>query len=122
MFSGKIIRKLASIKSRPGIFALSNPTSRAECTAEQAYQWTDGRGIFASGSPFGKVVHGGKTFRPGQGNNSYIFPGVGLGMIACRARTIPDSIFLESAKALASAVTEEDLKAGSIYPRNQSNS
>ena len=116
MFSEEIIRKLASIKSRPGIFALSNPTSRSECTAEQAYQWTDGRGIFASGSPFGEVVHGGKTFRPGQGNNSYIFPGVGLGMIACRARTIPDSIFLESAKALAGAVTEEDLKAGSIYP------
>ncbi len=116
IFSEPIIRKLASIKSRPGIFALSNPTSRSECTAEQVYQWTEGRGIFASGSPFDEVVYNGRTFRPGQGNNSYIFPGVGLGMIACGARTIPDSIFLESAKALAGAVTDEDLKAGSIYP------
>ncbi len=116
MFSEQIIRKMADIKSRPGIFALSNPTSRSECTAEQAYRWTEGRGVFASGSPFGEVVHDGRIFRPGQGNNSYIFPGIGLGMTACGARTIPDSIFLESAKALAGAVTEEDLEAGSIYP------
>lgn len=116
MFTEEIIRKVASIKARPGIFALSNPTSRAECTAEQVYQWTDGRGIFASGSPFDEVIHDGKIFRPGQGNNAYIFPGIGLGMISCRAKTIPDSVFLESAKALAHTVTEDDLEVGSIYP------
>ena len=116
MFTEEILRKMASIKDRPGIFALSNPTSRAECTAEQAYEWTEGRAIFASGSPFDEVNYHGKVYRPGQGNNSYIFPGVGLGMIACKAKTIPDSIFLESAKALAETVTEEDLQVGSIYP------
>ncbi len=116
MFTQQIIQKMASIKERPGIFALSNPTSRAECTAEQAYAWTDGRAIFASGSPFGEVQYGGQTFRPGQGNNSYIFPGVGLGMMACKAKTIPESVFLESAKALANTVSEADLKVGAIYP------
>ena len=115
-FTQEIIEKLSSVKKRPGIFALSNPTSRAECTAEQAYQWSDGRAIFASGSPFDAVQFNGQTYNPGQGNNAYIFPGVGLGMIACQAKTIPDAIFLESAKALAAAVTQSDLDGGSIYP------
>ncbi|MBX2868860.1 MAG: NAD-dependent malic enzyme [Acidiferrobacterales bacterium] len=116
MFTQQIIQKIASIKERPGIFALSNPTSRAECTAEQAYAWTDGKAIFASGSPFDEVKYGSQTFRPGQGNNSYIFPGVGLGMMACKAQTIPESVFLESAKALADTVSASDLDAGAIYP------
>ncbi len=107
---------MAEIKLRPGVFALSNPTSRAECTAEQAYQWTEGRAIFASGSPFDSVTYEGKTYRPGQGNNSYIFPGVGLGMIACKAKTIPESVFLESARALATTVSDADIEAGAIYP------
>jgi len=116
MFTQQIIEKMAEIKERPGIFALSNPTSRAECNAKQAYTWTDGRAIFASGSPFDPVNHDGKVLRPGQGNNSYIFPGVGLGMIACKAKTIPDSVFMESARALANTVSDADLEAGSIYP------
>ncbi len=116
-FTREIVQKMAKIKSRPGIFALSNPTSRAECTAEEVYNWTDGRAIFASGSPFDDVEINGKILRPGQGNNSYIFPGVGLGMIACRARTIPDTVFLEAARALADSVTESDLELSSIYPQ-----
>jgi len=115
-FTREIVEKMSKIKSRPSIFALSNPTSRAECTAEEVYEWSDGRAIFASGSPFDDVVHKGKKYRPAQGNNSYIFPGVGLGMIACKGKTIPESIFLESARALADSVTEEDLEMGSIYP------
>ena len=115
-FTEEIIGALAKIKDRPGVFALSNPTTRAECNAEQAYQWTDGRAIFASGSPFDPVEYKGQTFAPGQGNNSYIFPGVGLGMIACEARNIPEEIFLTSAKALARSVSEDDLAKGSIYP------
>ena len=116
-FTREIVEKMASIKSRPGIFALSNPTSRAECTAEEAYTWTDGRAIFASGSPFDDVVINGKIHRAGQGNNSYIFPGVGLGMISCQGKTIPESVFLTAARALAESVGEDDLEVGSIYPQ-----
>jgi malate dehydrogenase (oxaloacetate-decarboxylating)(NADP+) len=115
-FTKQIVERMAEIKSRPGIFALSNPTSRAECTAEEAYEWSDGRAIFASGSPFDVVEYNGKKIRPGQGNNSYIFPGVGLGMMACEAKTIPDAIFLRSARSLAESVTDDDLEMGSIYP------
>ncbi len=115
-FSEPVVRLMADIKERPGVFALSNPTTRAECTAQQAYQWSDGRAIFASGSPFDEVEINGSRYRPGQGNNAYIFPGVGLGMIACKAKTIPDSVFLEAARALANSVTETDLRHGSIYP------
>ncbi len=115
-FTKEIVSLMSEINPRPAIFALSNPTARAECTAEQAYQWSGGRAIFASGSPFDAVELDGKKFHPGQGNNSYIFPGVGLGILACRAKTIPDSIFLESARALASCVNEADLESGSIYP------
>jgi len=115
-FNEAIVSLMGRIKERPGIFALSNPTTRAECSAEQAYRWTDGRAIFASGSPFDDVEINGHRYRPGQGNNSYIFPGVGLGMIACGAATIPDTIFLESARALAGSVSESDLESGSIYP------
>ncbi len=117
IFTENLVRKMSGVVDRPGIFALSNPTSRAECTAEEAYRWTDGRAIFASGSPFGEVEYGGRTFRPGQGNNAYIFPGVGLGMLACEGRRIPETVFLESARALAAAVTETDLAYGSVYPR-----
>lgn len=116
-FTKEIVEKMAQIKSRPGIFALSNPTSRAECTAAEAYNWTEGRAIFASGSPFAPVQYQGQEFVPGQGNNAYIFPGVGLGMIVCQANSIPDSVFLEAAKALSQAVTEQDLEKGSIYPQ-----
>ncbi|MGR3913357.1 MAG: NAD-dependent malic enzyme [Gammaproteobacteria bacterium] len=115
-FGRDIIESMARLTPRPTIFALSNPTARAECTARQAYEWSGGGAIFASGSPFDAVELDGKTLHPGQGNNSYIFPGVGLGMIACRAKTIPDSVFMHSARALSASVREEDLARGSLYP------
>lgn len=116
MFSQQIVETMGKINERPVIFALSNPTSKAECTAEQAYTWTDGRAIFASGSPFDPVVYKGKKFVPGQGNNAYIFPGVGLGVIAADSRLITDEMFYAAAAALAGMVEESDLSQGRIYP------
>ncbi|MGI9304378.1 MAG: oxaloacetate-decarboxylating malate dehydrogenase, partial [Gammaproteobacteria bacterium] len=115
-FNHQVVQLMAEINARPTIFALSNPTSRAECTAAQAYEWTDGRAIFASGSPFPPVVVGGKARRPGQGNNAYIFPGIGLGAVACKASRISDEMFLAAARTLADLVSEEDLAAGAVYP------
>lgn len=115
-FTEEVVQLMAEINQRPVIFALSNPTSRAECTADQAYRWSDGRAIFASGSPFAEVEVNGTTFKPGQGNNAYIFPGLGLGAISCNAKRISEEMFLESAVELADAVSDDDLKAGSLYP------
>jgi malate dehydrogenase (oxaloacetate-decarboxylating)(NADP+) len=115
-FTREIVTRMAAINKRPIVFALSNPTSKAECTAEEAYQWTEGRAVFASGSPFPPVKIGNKTFVPGQGNNVYIFPGVGLGALACESRQVTDGMFLTAAKTLASLVGEEDLAMGRIYP------
>jgi malate dehydrogenase (oxaloacetate-decarboxylating)(NADP+) len=115
-FTQTVIQRMSSINPRPVIFALSNPTSRAECTAEQAYSWSSGRAIFASGSPFAPVVHEGRTLRPAQGNNAYVFPGIGLGAVACRARTLPDELFQAAARALAGLVRQADLDQGSLYP------
>jgi malate dehydrogenase (oxaloacetate-decarboxylating)(NADP+) len=111
-----VIERMSAINDRPAIFALSNPTSRAECTAEQAYSWSRGKAIFASGSPFAPVACDGLTFRPGQGNNAYVFPGIGLGAIACRARTLPDELFLTAARTLARLVRQSDLDQGALYP------
>ncbi len=115
-FTEESVRLMAGINERPVIFALSNPTSNAECTAEQAYQWSGGRAVFASGSPFDPVTFEGSTRRPGQGNNAYVFPGIGLGVIASRAHTISDDMFLEAARILAAAVTDDDLSCGAVYP------
>ncbi|XP_002754768.3 NADP-dependent malic enzyme, mitochondrial isoform X9 [Callithrix jacchus] len=116
-FTEQILRDMASFHERPIIFALSNPTSKAECTAEKCYRVTEGRGIFASGSPFKSVtLEDGKTFIPGQGNNAYVFPGVALGVIAGGIRHIPDEIFLLTAEQIAQEVSEQHLSQGRLYP------
>jgi len=115
-FTRAVIERMSAINERPAIFALSNPTSRAECTAEQAYLWSAGRAVFASGSPFDPVTYSGRTYRPAQGNNAYVFPGIGLGAVACRARTLPDDVFLAAARTLARRVRQRDLDQGSLYP------
>ena len=98
------------------VFALSNPTSKSECTAEQAYAWSGGRALFASGSPFDPVVTGGRRYVPRQGNNSYIFPGVGLGVVSVQSSRVTDGMLMAAARTLAESVTAEDLAQGSLYP------
>jgi malate dehydrogenase (oxaloacetate-decarboxylating)(NADP+) len=115
-FTREVLEAMAEINERPIVFSLSNPTSRSECTAEQAYRWTSGRAIFASGSPFDPVTIGGVTHVPGQGNNAYVFPGVGLGVIACEAKRVTDEMFFRAAQALADQVSADDLALGRIYP------
>jgi len=115
-FNEPVLRKMAELNRRPIVFALSNPTSKAECTAEQAYHWTDGRCLFACGSPFDPVTVNGKTHVPRQGNNSYVFPGIGLGAIVAKARRVTDDMFLAAAHTLSARVTEQDLAQGSLYP------
>ena len=116
-FDERVVRAMAELNPRPVIFALSNPTSQAECTAEQAYAWSEGRALSASGSPFDPVVHEGKRYRPAQGNNAYVFPGIGLGAVVAQGESLPDEAFLVAARALADGVSEADLEEGALYPR-----
>jgi malate dehydrogenase (oxaloacetate-decarboxylating)(NADP+) len=115
-FTREVVEAMAAYNVRPIIFALSNPTSKAECTAEQAYAWSGGRAIFASGSPFPPVDFNGSRRVPGQGNNIYIFPGVGLGVLASEAREVTDDMFLAAADTLARLVRSDDLAMGRVFP------
>ncbi|NWI99319.1 MAOX enzyme, partial [Crypturellus undulatus] len=116
-FTKQILEDMAAFNEHPIIFALSNPTSKAECTAEQCYKYTEGRGVFASGSPFDPVtLPSGQTLYPGQGNNSYVFPGVALGVVACGLRHIDEEVFLTTAEVIARQVSEENLREGRLYP------
>jgi len=112
LFNRQVIETMARINDRPIIFPYSNPTSRSECTAAEAYNWSDGRAVFTSSSPFPPVEIAGRKFVPGQGNNVYIFPAMGMAVFATEAKRVTQEMFIVAAKA----VTEESLAAGLIYP------
>jgi malate dehydrogenase (oxaloacetate-decarboxylating)(NADP+) len=116
-FTRPVLEEMAQINERPIVFALSNPTSKSECTAEQAYQWTEGRAVFASGSPFAPVELRETRYVPGQGNNAYIFPGLGLGVIVAGASRVTDEMFHVAARTVADQVSDDLLSQGSVYPR-----
>jgi malate dehydrogenase (oxaloacetate-decarboxylating)(NADP+) len=115
-FNQKVIETMARVNDRPIIFPYSNPTSHAECTAEEAYKWSEGRAVFASGSAFPPVKYGDKTFVPGQGNNVYIFPAMGMAIYATQAKRVTDEMFMTAARALAEQVSADNLAMGLIYP------
>ena len=119
-FDRRVIEAMGRVNERPIIFPLSNPTSHAECTAEEAYTWTGGRAVVATGSPFGPVTVGDQTFVPGQGNNVYIFPAMGLAIFATAATRVTDDMFVEAARALADQVTDAHLAVGLVYPPQSS--
>jgi malate dehydrogenase (oxaloacetate-decarboxylating)(NADP+) len=115
-FSPDILKAMAELNDNPIVFALSNPTDNSECTAREAYNWTQGRAVFASGSPFGPVKLQGQSHHPGQGNNVYIFPAMGLATTACGITRITQEMFLAAARALSGLVSEKSLNKGSVYP------
>jgi malate dehydrogenase (oxaloacetate-decarboxylating)(NADP+) len=115
-FTQDVIQAMARVNPKPVILALSNPTEHAECTAEQAYRWSGGRAIYAAGVPFPPVTFDGRTFLPGQANNFYIFPAVGMAIYATRARRVTDAMFIEAARAVADQVLEAQRQQGLLYP------
>uniref|UniRef100_A0A7S2XYQ4 Malic enzyme n=1 Tax=Fibrocapsa japonica TaxID=94617 RepID=A0A7S2XYQ4_9STRA len=115
-FTEEILTTMGEMNKNPLIFALSNPTSKAECTAEQAYKATDGRAVYASGSPFDPLEYKGKRYEPGQGNNAYVFPGIGLGVVAAKATRILDDDMYVAAEALASTVDDACISVFRVYP------
>jgi malate dehydrogenase (oxaloacetate-decarboxylating)(NADP+) len=116
LFTQKVIEAISQVNDRPLIFALSNPTEHAECTAEEAYNWSKGNAIFAGGVQFPKVVYKNMTFQPGQANNFYIFPAIGMAVYATQAKRVTDEMFIEAARAVADIVTPEQLNKGLLYP------
>jgi malate dehydrogenase (oxaloacetate-decarboxylating)(NADP+) len=116
LFTREVVKTMAELNQRPIIFPYSNPTSRSECTAEEAFRWSEGRAIFASGSPFPPVDIGGRRFVPNQGNNVYIFPAMGMALFATEAKRVTEDMFLTAAQAVAEQVSEDNLAAGLIYP------
>ena len=115
-FDQRVVATMARLNKRPIIFALSNPTDHAECTAEEAYNWSDGRALFAAGVPFAPVSCNGKVFVPGQGNNLYVFPAVALAVYATQAKRVPDELFIAAAHGVAEQVTAAELDSGLLYP------
>jgi malate dehydrogenase (oxaloacetate-decarboxylating)(NADP+) len=115
-FTEPVVAELTRLNQRPIVFALSNPTSQAECTAEQAYAWSEGRALFASGSPFAPVTWNGRRFVPGQGNNVYVFPGIGLATLVFDIDRITDGMFLAASRIIAARVREDELSEGRLYP------
>ncbi|KAJ3357482.1 hypothetical protein HDU91_005397 [Kappamyces sp. JEL0680] len=117
VFTDDILKKMAAMNDKPIVMPLSNPSSNAECTFEQAMTCTEGRVIFASGSPFPAMTFQGKTYIPGQGNNMYIFPGLGMGSILTSATRVTEGMILAAATALANEVSPSESAQGLIYPK-----
>ena len=116
IFDKPVVEAMTAANEHPVIFALSNPTSRSEATAEEVYGWSKGKAVFASGSPFDAVQIGGQTHEPGQSNNAYIFPGIGLGVTTCHINRVTDGMFLAAAKAVADGVPQAALDQGRVFP------
>jgi malate dehydrogenase (oxaloacetate-decarboxylating)(NADP+) len=116
-FTPPVLQAMAEVNERPVVFALSNPTAKSECTAADAYRWTSGRAIFASGSPFAPVEHGGRRYEPGQANNAYVFPGIALGVIAAKSTRVTDEMFAVAARTLCDLVTDVERANGLLFPR-----
>jgi len=115
-FTQKVVEAMSRINERPVVLALSNPTDHAECTPEQAYTWSTGKAIYAAGVQFPPVRYNGQTFLPGQANNFYIFPAVGMAVFATQASRVTDEMFIEAARAVADQVPSELLNEGLLYP------